>query len=175
MRSLSLAMILLAACGQSDPMTEPTDAQTTVDAQTSVDAQTPLDAGFEGADTGVEEPDSGTELDAGRPATVSYSQDIQPIWNRSCGTATCHTGSRPAAGLSLGENSYRNLVNVASVNAICRGNIRIVPFDPATSLLYRKVSRDRTVCGNPMPSRSTLPAPDQTLIRTWIEEGAQDN
>ncbi len=39
------------------------------------------------------------KVDCVLPATVSFSHDIQPIFNAHCNTAGCHSGSSPQGGL----------------------------------------------------------------------------
>jgi hypothetical protein len=69
--------------------------------------------------------------------------------------------------------AHADLVGVA---AICgTGNVRVIPYDSRTSLLWRKVAAV-DLCGARMPNgRMALPAAQIDTIRDWIEAGAADN
>ncbi|MGA3286906.1 MAG: hypothetical protein ABSD46_05750 [Bacteroidota bacterium] len=101
---------------------------------------------------------------------VSFSNQIQPIFNSQC--AGCHGGGLGGLTITAG-NSYNNLVNVnAQLN--CTSLKRVLPFDAANSALYRRVS-GTTTCGEQMPQGGALSASDITLIRDWINQGANNN
>lgn len=85
--------------------------------------------------------------------TISYSQDIQPIFNAKC--ISCHSGTNPV------------LTSGASYNALISGNF-VVANSPATSDLY-------IVC-KPGGSMSTYTSADQlALISRWITAGAKND
>src|SRR5438094_10341261 len=47
--------------------------------------------------------------------TISFSMDIQPIFNRSCALVSCHTGALPAQGQDLSPGgAYGQVANVSS-------------------------------------------------------------
>jgi mono/diheme cytochrome c family protein len=104
------------------------------------------------------------------PPTISYRDDIQPIFDARC--TVCHfTGGFADLSLLAGA-SYHDLVNVqaSGYNAI-----RIVPGDPEDSVLYNKVT-NTGLYGGIMPAVGPpLTDPQIAAIRTWIEEGARDN
>jgi hypothetical protein len=102
-------------------------------------------------------------------ALVSYSADIQPIFNNFC--ISCHP---PNNQLNLNAGvSLSNLVNRAAFGY--PGHIRVVPGDPANSVLYNKVA-NTGVFGGPMPQGSSgLAAPLVDKIRNWILQGASNN
>ncbi|MFN3841225.1 MAG: hypothetical protein ACK4RF_11025 [Cyclobacteriaceae bacterium] len=91
--------------------------------------------------------------------TVSFSNDIIPIFNSSCNVTGCHNGTqvpdlRPA-------NAYNSLTAGGYVNT---GN-------PEASELYQWMSGNR---GLPMPpggSNNTYNA----YVLAWIQQGALDN
>ena len=72
-------------------------------------------------------------------ATVSYSMNIQPIYNRSCATSSaCHVGPTAGQGLQLTEGvSYGATVNVPSTEM--PKLLLVKPGDPDTSYLVRKI------------------------------------
>ncbi len=113
---------------------------------------------------------------------VSYSDDIQPIWDSNCQNRGCHPGG--GAPFSLDRFvSWTNLWFAGATNMNCGAIFRVVggvddgPGDPDSSLLYLTIS-GRTPCPR-MPLSldpgDTLSQIDQDKIRTWIEQGAENN
>ncbi len=102
-------------------------------------------------------------------APVSFSRDIQPIFDRSC--TDCHGGS---AGMFLDEGeSYANLVSVPATKG-CTSEMRVQPGNAEASVLYKRLAG--TSCGTQMPKKAPpLPADELALIRRWIESGAPNN
>ncbi len=99
------------------------------------------------------------EPDPGPPdGVVSYSLDIQPIFNTHC--TSCHPGIVESPDLSEG-NSYGSISD----------GIYIIPNNIEVSLLYQRI------IGNPsiMPPNGSLSASEINLIRNWIEQGALNN
>ena len=86
--------------------------------------------------------------------TISYSQDIQPIFNAQC--ISCH----PAV--------YKpDLAINKSYNALKSGGY--VPDNvPANSLLYTKINTGGTMAGYTNPA-------NVELIRRWIVAGAKND
>ncbi len=106
--------------------------------------------------------------------TVSFSQDIQPVFNQSCALSGCHSGSFPAGGLNLQSGqAYNNIVNVPSSQ---RSSLnRITPGDPDNSYLIRKIKGDN-ISGGRMPlSRTPLSAVVIATFENWVREGALNN
>ncbi len=98
---------------------------------------------------------------------VSFANDVQPIFDNNC--VSCH----PSSGnldLRPGQ-SYNQLVNVSAsgYNAL-----RVKPGDPEASVLYKKIDGSGTF-GSNMPLGGQLSAADIQTIKTWIEQGAQNN
>ena len=116
----------------------------------------------------------------GQPC-VSFSSDIQPIFDNRC--ITCHNPDRFLGSLDLTEgNSYGNLVNTPTSDTCMMtvpDSVRVVPCDPAASMLWRKTLPDDSRCGRPMPFGTDglgVIAPDEfALIEQWIAQGAQNN
>lgn len=108
---------------------------------------------------------------------VSYSFDIQPIFDKRC--VVCHrpggigeTVARVDMLLTSGT-SYRDLVNQPSSK--WPGWVLVVPGDAEGSLLYRKVTEAPPV-GPRMPLlMPPLSDTEIELIREWIEAGAPQN
>lgn len=94
------------------------------------------------------------------PAPVSYSGQIQPLFDRKC--TACHPVSYPYLDLRVGR-SYGELVQTRS--ALAPAFERVVPGRPNLSYLLVHV---------PDPSRRTLLGPgERRLIARWIREGAR--
>lgn len=101
--------------------------------------------------------------------TVSFSKDIQPIFDRNC--TDCHGGN---AGLFLDEGeSYANLVNVPATKG-CTPERRVEPGKPSASVLIKRLTG--TTCGTQMPKKAPpLPPEEIALIEQWILAGAPNN
>ena len=94
--------------------------------------------------------------DAEIPDAISYSNNIQPIFNRSCNTSGCHTSGGPDPDLSP-DNSY---------NALLTGEYVDVN-NPEGSSLYTSVK---------FGSMQVYAQPeDAAYILKWIEQGALNN
>ena len=89
-------------------------------------------------------------------STVSFSTDIQPIFNAHCNAAPCHGGGNSPT-LTAGS-SYAEIQNLVSTS------------NPTSSILYTEVNTGKMPEGS-----SKLPAADITKILTWIQEGAKNN
>jgi len=115
--------------------------------------------------------------------TVSFSMDIQPIFNRSCALVSCHTGAVPAQGQDLTAGvAYGQLVNVASTEQPRLK--RVKPGDPNTSYLVRKIQGGPNISGVLMPNGcpgaplngAQCLTPDEIMaIVVWITECAPNN
>ena len=97
-----------------------------------------------------------TPLPPAPEGDISYSADIQPIWNDNC--VACHqTGTGVPLDLQA-DNSYNNLINEGYINT----------DDPSASILYIKIT--------PGQSMDQYATDNQRLvILTWIEQGALNN
>ncbi len=109
--------------------------------------------------------------------TISFSADIQPIFNANC--TTCHRtgGVADVEGIRLklvaGE-SFDLLVDQPSSQ---RSDLTlVVPGDAGASLLFLKVSSNSPPVGSTMPLvGARLSSTDLGLIRDWINQGALNN
>jgi hypothetical protein len=95
---------------------------------------------------------------------VSYSQYIQPVFNLKCTNAGCHDDATRAAGLSL--TSWAN--TTADPSVVARG-------EPDNSKLVWAITGNAAV--SPMPPISYPPMTANQIngVKTWIDEGAQNN
>ncbi len=101
---------------------------------------------------------------------ISYADQIQPIFNTSCGGSGCHTSGGSASGVNLASYSQA----IASTGNLY-GTRAIQAGDADGSPLVDKLEPSPTH-GSRMPlGRSPLSNTQIQTIRTWIDEGAQDN
>ena len=92
------------------------------------------------------------------PTNVSFSNDVQRIFNINC--VSCHNGAQ-TPNLSSG-NSYDALIN---------GNY-VIPFDAANSHLTKSLLGEGFAI---MPPSGSLSQSDIAKISQWINEGALNN
>jgi hypothetical protein len=96
-------------------------------------------------------------------SNVSYSQDLQPVFNIKCANAGCHEDATRAGGISL-----TTCANTKADPSI------VFPGEPDNSRLVWAVEG----IGNyPMPPVGYPPLTANQIkgIRTWIKEGADCN
>ncbi len=145
-----------------------------VDATSGADASAGIDAGSDAA------VDAG-QPDAGHPTFTSiYNDIIVP----SC--FECHGEPPPIESnleMRTQQEAYGNLVGVVAMGDACSVGppdggplpIRVIPGDAADSLLYLKITNTQK-CGSGMPLDADSLTADQILaIKTWIDQGAENN
>jgi hypothetical protein len=113
---------------------------------------------------------------------VSFANNIQPIYARSCALAGCHVPPVLNAGLDLSPAvAYAETVRVKSTQRTNEDRIR--PGDPDRSYLFRKLTGDDITgvlmpqgCpGSPLNGAQCLTPDEIEAIRTWILECAPQN
>jgi hypothetical protein len=102
------------------------------------------------------------------PGPVSFANNILPILQQSCDGAGCHIGFQ-SSGTDL--SSYDAVVTSIGVQY---GQAIVIPGDGARSPLFDKLLASPRL-GQRMPLGTQLSASDIELIKTWIDEGANDN
>ncbi len=109
--------------------------------------------------------------------TISFTGQVFPIFNGSCGGANCHTGGSPQDGLDLSSAAKARMSLVNQASAHCTSDLRVAPNMPDKSYLLWKLGLGMGAClvGNRMPSGGNLSAGDINTIRGWIAAGALDN
>ena len=120
-------------------------------------------------------------LSAWAGPTVSFENDVQPIFDSYC--TFCHSGSAPPGSLDLTDGrSYDNLVNQPTSDgcmAEVPDSVLVVPFDTQDSMLWLKTSPADGLCGVPMPwgtdGLGVIDPDSFAIIDTWINEGALNN
>ena len=91
------------------------------------------------------------------PEYVSFSGDLQPIFDQNCNTSGCHDGSH-SPNLKA-EVSYNELVTGGFVNTTI----------PEKSTLYTVLQ------GGIMPPTGKLPPDEIQQVLDWIKLGAPNN
>ena len=122
--------------------------------------------------------EEGGDDDMGSSASFRAVQD--EVFTGKCTQASCHSVEFNAGELILVEGmAYDELfTEVANQAAKDEGIEQVVAGDPDASFLLMKVQSGLDAkYGTVMPQGSTegLPEDDVSLIRRWIEDGAQDN
>jgi hypothetical protein len=113
-------------------------------------------------------------ITVGASPAVSFSSEIQPIFTNRCVNAGCHPGGGGPFSLQTGQ-SYAALVGVTATTGGCAGTLQRVRQSFAdSSALVRRL--EGTTCGPQMPFGLTpIPQSEINLIRTWINQGANNN
>lgn len=94
---------------------------------------------------------------------VSFSNDIQPIFNSAC--ISCHNATHPSLQLDSCCSYYELLFvgnNAPYVDTV----------NPAESRLIKRMTGE---IGPTMPLTGALPQDQIDLVLRWIEEGARNN
>lgn len=91
-------------------------------------------------------------------AGVSFSYQILPIIESSCGVTTCHDAATHEAGLTL--SSYD------AIRSIVRAS------DTSGSLLYQRIMALDTSLRMPRPPELALTDLQKQLLKNWILQGA---
>lgn len=98
------------------------------------------------------------------PETISFSNNIIPLFTQNCSTSGCHTGSNAAAHLNLDAA-------VAYTSLIKSGSGYIDTLSPNASLLYAQM----VSASNPMPKAGRLDDCKTNMILKWIQQKAKNN
>lgn len=94
------------------------------------------------------------------PDVVSYSKDIQPLWNQDC--ISCHKPSATAPDLTS-ANSY---------SALTLNNKYVVPGNAASSKMHKSLMGDGAAI---MPTSGKWSDSKIALVDKWINDGALNN
>jgi hypothetical protein len=90
--------------------------------------------------------------------SVSFSQQIQPIFNSNC--VSCHKAGAQAPDLSAGT-AYTSIMNANLVNTA----------SPESSIIYWHPNPDNTSAH----TWEKYTANQAALVLIWIQQGAKDN
>lgn len=99
---------------------------------------------------------------------VSFRDDVRPILDSQC--TECHMpGAAGHAASGLLMDSYAGVMRGTKFGRI------VIPGDPLTSILVMLIE-GRADPSLQMPhGKNPLSAEEITLIRTWVEQGANNN
>jgi hypothetical protein len=107
--------------------------------------------------------DMGSEPEINPPLEqVSYSNDVQPIFNNNCAGSQCHIGGT-ASGLSL--VSYSTLMQGGLSGPV------VIPGEPDSSKIVQRL--EGTIQPQMPFQRAPLSQAEIQLIRDWIAQGAR--
>lgn len=128
-----------------------------------------------GCSSGTKTTASTTSATSSTSTGVSYSKDVQPVFNSHC--VVCHAGAGQA-GLTLEPNvSYGKLVGVASTENATE--MRVKAGAPDQSYLIAKLNGTQVQAGGSgaqMPyGAAPLSQAQISLISQWITAGALNN
>lgn len=123
-----------------------------------------------GSSTGPEpDPDPDPTPNPDRP--VSFSEDIQPIFNGNCAVSGCHDSNTQESGVNF--SSYDAALSSIGIQY---GTEVIDPGNPNNSPIVDKISNDNPEFGERMPlDRQPLSDADIDSIVAWIDDGAPNN
>ncbi|HIP48723.1 MAG TPA: hypothetical protein EYG92_07145 [Lutibacter sp.] len=108
-------------------------------------------------------------------STVSYVNDIQPIFDENC--IDCHNINVEQHFGDLNLEADKSYIELININADYDENIkRVIPNNAINSILWQKVNNSNLYGDNmPLTPNDPLSQNNQNLIKVWIEEGALDN
>jgi hypothetical protein len=102
---------------------------------------------------------------------IASFASVQSIFNTTCATPACHAPPVPASLPSLtAADAYEDLFGQPATTS---AGTRVIPFEPGTSVLFRRISPTGDL--GRMPPTGALTAAQVETIRTWIDEGASRN
>lgn len=141
-------------------------------------------AGGGGGDGGGGNAGGGCKCEPPGCPTISFAQNIQPIFNVSCAqSGACHAGGAPPQDLNLqAGQAYGQTVGVKSTERL--NEIRVRPGRPDDSFLITKIEFPTGTPGLPMPpgcpgsptqGATCLTPDDLAALRQWIVECAPNN
>ncbi len=110
--------------------------------------------------------------------TISYSQEVQPIYDAHC--TSCHAaggfGSTFGGGSMVLTSGQSHATTVDQASAQRPDLFLIRPGDSANSLIYLKVSQNSPPSGETMPLfGDRLSSTELAILRDWIDQGAANN
>ena len=101
--------------------------------------------------------------------TVSYADDVQPLFDRTCGGNGCHI-NEAENGVNV-TNYQQTITSVGS----SYNSLIVIPGDGDGSPLVDKLGL-RPRFGSRMPlGNATLTGTEIAIIKAWVDEGANDN
>lgn len=104
----------------------------------------------------------------GKPAAVSFANDVQPIISKHC--IECHMkGGKGNVASGFLVESYESVMKGTKFGPV------IVPGDPLSSSLYRLVAGEVDKSIRMPHGKNPIPQKEIVTIETWIAQGAKNN
>lgn len=97
------------------------------------------------------------EAPADQMNPVCFQEQVLPIFQNSCATSGCHSGAHGAGGYVFTD--YASITKA------------ITPGNADKSAAYEAITSKFQI----MPPGNALPKDKRTLIRLWIEQGAENS
>ena len=113
--------------------------------------------------TGCKDTTAGIDNKPIPSSNVSYNEYIAPLFLTKCANSGCHDDATRAGGISL-----TSWVGATDPNIVVRG-------DSKTSTLVWSIERIAGIPPMPPVGYSALTINQINGIKTWIDEGAQNN
>ena len=128
--------------------------------------------------------DGGADPVGGEAATWTQIWEDVIVGTGCNGNALCHAGETGGLDLTDKDAGYAALVGVAAkgtnlvpgmgTDCVDTGLTRVVPSNPADSLLMQKIEGPPP-CGDVMPPVGMLTEEQVAMFRSWIAAGAKDD
>jgi hypothetical protein len=105
-------------------------------------------------------PDCGATV----PDTISFSNNVLPLFARNCSITGCHSGTSPSGNLNLeAADAYSKLSKM--------GSGYIDTLNPTQSVLYSSMAS----VSDPMPPSGKLDDCSLEIIEKWMLQKAKNN
>jgi hypothetical protein len=96
---------------------------------------------------------------------VSFSKHVEPLFQQTCIGAGCHGGSQPAVNLNLEINVWSSLIDyLPPIVLVKNGN-----KSPLVMYLDGRLAPQMPLREQPLTTNQI------NGVKTWIDEGAQNN
>lgn len=103
------------------------------------------------------------------PDTVSFKNDVEPIFEMSCNQPSCHAGGSVSES-NFGSHGKVNLEPAYAYSSLFSHHL-IDTLNPTQSQLYQRL----VSTSSPMPPGIYLDNCNIKTILVWIEQGAKNN
>ena len=104
--------------------------------------------------------------------TLSFQNDIQPIFSYNCSKTGCHVADHITKLDLTPDTSYALLVNIEALTH--KPALRVKPFSADSSVLWNKVANELYLPCMPL-GPCNFPQIDIDRIKKWIDQGALEN
>lgn len=100
------------------------------------------------------------------PDAISYYKDVRPIFQQHC--QGCHQPAKAQGGYVM--TSFADLFKKTD-----KDQLGVVPGNPAQSMVYQQITPQKGKKAEMPRGKEPLSERDVTLVKKWIEQGAQDD